>query len=757
MIVTVGVMCGSQTAEAVAAGDANEAQCPSATEVSPGFRTYLPDCRAYELVTPPEKGGARVEPVIFPTVADDGSSLVGKSTDAFAGLSNGELRELSAAYYLFKRTSTGWSTTPLDPPRAALESAGIEDSVWGPASSGLEVPRLSLVNSAGAASEVGPVWPPTLGATPLGPHEDLPGGQPFEVRGAAREASRAIVFDLTKAAVFWPFDSTLPEDGPSLYEYVGTANTVPTLVGVSGGPASTTLISQCGTELGGLTGIRYNAVSESGQTIYFTAAGADSVLCEGTEPSANELFARIAGARTVAISEPSSEDCSGCDTSSSTDANFEGASANGSKVFFTTTQALLGSDTSENLYEYDFNPPEEGRQPKVVRVSAGAPAADVLGTTRISEDGSHVYFVARGILTNEPDRSLPSGHEVAQEGADNLYVYERDEAFPRGRVAFIAELCSDAGESGEVGDPLCPTNLVPGFNTDSELWGVGFRPGEAQATPDGNFLVFTSYGDLTPGDTSSAKQVFEYDAPAGTLVRISTGESGFNDDGNAVGAGHFTNNDARIVTQAFGGRGGALARTMADDGSYVFFQSPVGLTPQALNDVLVTVNSESEPEYAQNVYEYHDGSVYLISDGQDLGVEEQRSSVQLIGTSENGSDVFFSTTDNLVPQDTDTQVDFYDARSDGGFPAPSTARACEGESCEGPLGVAPVFEAPSSVTFSGNGNVAPRPPTTTTVSKKMVVKCRKGEKQSHGKCVKAKKKQKAKSTNAKKTTRSSGR
>ena len=92
-----------------------------------------------------------------------------------------------------------------------------------------------------------------------------------------------------------------------------------------------------------------------------------------------------------------------------------------------------------------------------------------------------------------------------------------------------------------------------------------------------------------------------------------------------------------------------------------------------------------EPVYAQNVYEWEQegvgscpagrtaGCVFLISDGQRCEREQGRgsvcspsgctpSSVCLLGSDASGANVFFSTADRLVGQDTDTELDYYDAR-----------------------------------------------------------------------------------------------
>jgi hypothetical protein len=149
--------------------------------------------------------------------------------------------------------------------------------------------------------------------------------------------------------------------------------------------------------------------------------------------------------------------------------------------------------------------------------------------------------------------------------------------------------------------------------------------------------------------------------------------------------------------------------------------------------------------------------VYLISDGRDVSGHNH-----LLGTDATGANVFFQTGDRLVPKDTDTQVDIYDARicePENGNPCiaepPVALPPCDGENCHGIPEATPSLLAPGSASFNGEGNVTPAaaPPPPKKVTKK-TVKCKRGyvKKKLHKKeqCVKAK------SKNAKKSSKKKG-
>jgi hypothetical protein len=669
----------SVAAMALPASARAEGACPNAV-FRTGLSGALPDCRAYEMVSPPYKEGYKVYPQF---ISADGSRMIGFSLGTFAGAEDSLFP--AGAQYLFTRTDSGWVTTSIELPAWQFPdskmydaSASLESSLWlastpSQTNNGI-LGNLYLREPNGSIVDIGPAAPP--GET---------SSEDFRYKGASSDLSH-VLFSIETDR--WPGDETRPEPEPSfngggsLYEYIGTGNSAPLLVGVSGGAGSRSLISECGTTLGwvisdggeAISPNQQNAVSRSGATVFFTALSdgedfTDDCPSSTVAPPVNELFARIdnglVDAHTVAISEPSKEDCSACDTEVPAAGVFQGASVDGSKVFFTTTQPLLGSatETSTNLYEYDFdNPPGQ----KIIRVSAGDstvsnPVASVYGgieggaaflpsRVRVSEDGSHVYFVAAGVLTRNPNGEGQS----AQLGAENLYVFERDAQYPDGRIAFIAH----------------------------------GAPSGMSLSADGDFAVFGSGAHLTADDTAPGDQIFEYDAQTGELVRVSIGQgSSYDDDGNApcasggcgasaLGSGWGSNTSSPTF--------GSGQLTMSEDGSEVFFESEASLTPQAVSGVM-------------NVYEYHDGNVYLISDGQDtLGSG-------LLFASASGADVFFSTYDQLLPQDGDTQIDFYDARVGGGFPQAASPQPCVGDGCQGALSGSPVLLSPGSE-FQAGGN-----------------------------------------------------
>ena len=281
-------------------------------------------------------------------------------------------------------------------------------------------------------------------------------------------------------------------------------------------------------------------------------------------------------------------------------------------------------------------------------------------------------------------------------------MYERDEAYPAGRMAFIATLPGDKAEQ-------------PKEPPETAQWTARFGKA-ANVTPDGDVLLFTSHGDLTGahGSFAADEQVYWYDAVSGRLARVSVGEHGFDDDGVAGVGG------ARIVLPLSRVGQPREDPSMSDDGSVVFFQSPVGLTARALDDVPVNDAGENR-DLAQNIYEWEQpgthgcseeaGCIYLVSDGQDAsengggGGGATYSSVELLGTDATGDDVFFTTADRLVPGDTDSALDIYDARVDGGFPAPAAPVECVGEECHGQGPVASVFGVLPSETLAGGGNL----------------------------------------------------
>lgn len=186
------------------------------------------------------------------------------------------------------------------------------------------------------------------------------------------------------------------------------------------------------------------------------------------------------------------------------------------------------------------------------------------------------------------------------------------------------------------------------------LYPNGINP--AYSSPNGRYLVFVG----------QAGTVRLYDAVVGEATCISCPLSG-----PAEGA-ELPNVERNISNRQ--------PQAVTDDGR-AFFQ-----TTQAL--------LSSDRNATSDVYEYFHGRLTMISPGDGSFI------ATFVDISLDGRDVFFTTAEGLVAQDTDGDYDIYDARVGGGFPEPPPPPApCSGEACR----AASALPAAPSIGSSGSG------------------------------------------------------
>ncbi|HXR22228.1 MAG TPA: hypothetical protein VN786_06720, partial [Acidimicrobiales bacterium] len=354
-------------------------------------------------------------------------------------------------------------------------------------------------------------------------------------------------------------------------------------------------------------------------------------------------------------------------------ASFVGATPDGSRVFFVTRSQLTPdkANSDPDLYEYDV---ETGA---LKRLSVGPPGyddADLAGPPSASEDpanwamvssdGSHVYFTGMGQLV--PGAGASAATNKANETV-NLYVYAN------GSVSFIAIVTHGNfnGDSGYSAATVAPLNVDVG-----------------EVTPDGSDLVFDSDSQLTAYDNAGRAELYRYDAPSHTISCVSCSPAFAPPNGPLDPVFHtsFWDNPHGTVQQ-FGG--------LSNDGDTVFFASTDQLLPAAAN---VLAAEPGNPIY--DIYEWHDGVLSLISSGTSV------SSDFLLGASPSGSDVFFLSASQLVPQDGEHAYQIYDARTEGGFAAPATPAPCaSAATCRSMVASPPTTITPATVSVSGPGDV----------------------------------------------------
>lgn len=670
--------------------------CPNAQYRSGGSE-QLPDCRAYEQVSPVDKDGLdavtlQQAPLPAQSSACEVDALCTIAYMNIGAAFSGAPGNAIPNAYLAVRAGEGWQTIALTPPTPQAPANSLARITY--AFSGdlsqtvLRVPLQQLTEGAPAGvfnlflrqpngayalvTASAPNEPPPAGCGGCFEEEDVPA-----FAGASSDFGH-VIFEANDSLV-----AGAPAGGvENLYEAVAGAVR---LVGVL---PDKTVPPQGSTAGGGIRAVTErtqeltHAVSADGSRVLFEAA-ADTGGPDAQQAGDIELFDRLAGSSTIEVSAPApGAQPSNCETKEricdAEPARFWAASEDGSAVYFTSKAALTKeSDVGEarenpgnDLYRYDVGAGTLTDLTVDTR-TADPNGAGVLGVVGASADGSYIYFVATG--------ELATG---AQNGLPNLYVWH-ETAAGTGQLRFIATL--------KAPEPKEETNIEaartgPAFPYHSDIADWTSRPTESQAyvTPDGKHVAFMSVEPLTGYDNTGQTtgeadhEVFEYSAETGELVCASCDANGERPLGSAFIGARL---DARASTPFH------QPRSLSDDGNRVFFSSPDPLVPGLSGGSV-------------KVFEYERGAAQLIS-----GAEGGGEAV-FLDASASGNDVFFATREQLVSTDVDELVDVYDARVDGGLPAPVIQLPCQGSVCQGSPAQPPLLTTPISSLFIGSGDLS---------------------------------------------------
>jgi hypothetical protein len=695
---TVGIVAGGIALPAAAGADATVAPAPIYSS-APG----LPDGRVYEQVSPADKDGNQAGAGTNVTLQYGGLnhySLAAPDGNAVLFEGSGAFGETAAAYNLFyvaERTAAGWGTRSIfpraqTPPRGGtitLQPSQVDPSadlshVVFEAQGLFAAAPYPLVCTQTQFDLGGP--DPFVAATWLGRPEI---SNPIENCGAQ---IKPVGGTPNFSTVYFTYSGTLlPEDAVraphavgeisesgylvvdawGLYEYSnGSLKEAGVLPDGSLDPfGAVPAASLHGRALSG------NQVSADGTRLFFVSPDPDSCGKENNcETDPPELYVRENGERTLLVSRdmlaPAVEGLpAGAPLGVSKMPNPAGsdvfASSDGSHAFFQSDSALtkLAEEAST------------GTEPKM-----------------------YDFDVETGSLTYLPD---VSGEIVAASQSGSSLAFINASASP-------AEL--DLWSEGPIGGTVRPITQLPGVSSVAPV----------RMSNDGSVVVFQTGAVIAGfnnggghqqegGSIPGSEQIYRYDAPSNTLSCVSCPPAGTLPNSNAELSPLYAtevDGDSNFEEGVDREAGMVEEHGVSSDGSRIFFDTADPLVPQDGNTGSRTHKKGSNRleviQDGRDVYEWENGTVYLISTGK-----SSRNSY-FLDSSENGSDVFFATEEGLVAGDTDGAYDVYDAR----IPHPgdnqsAAAVPCEGSVCQGPPRVPAPLSAPASSTFSGLGNIAP--------------------------------------------------
>ncbi len=506
-----GLIVGEErtfTTPAVAAGEAppSEASCKErypAQIPRTGFSAGLPDCRAYELVSPTETYGQdATTPYLTPEAraSESGEAFTFSSAGVFADSSGATDRN----QYLSRRAADGWSTqgiTPLyDVSMAVDEFVGFETMTF--------TPELTAA-VANSSARLAPEAPPAaLGINDLYV-ESLDGGVPYRYAGQGQYTMGAstdlshVVFGEYGTVSEWTDGTVTPvgvdNDGESMPSIVGSQHYPNPLVY--------------------WTHEVWRAVSENGSRVYFTTPVEES-------PTDGTLYLRVNAEQPQSEIANPEANATGTLTSGSEAVTLEPihaaeryANLTAGSTEVTLYRPLLSDDSP---YPFTVGQPISG---------PGIPAGDKIAsvsektlTLSSPADASRTEVT----VTSERVDAFAVGERISGYGiaAGTTVTHVSGSALTLSAPAGASESsvplsaggeCTEAGQACTI-DVSASQRAVPDDH--------GLRPARYWgASGDGSKVFFTSSAELTDdaytGIADNAANLYEYDLTNGKLTDLS--------------------------------------------------------------------------------------------------------------------------------------------------------------------------------------------------------------------------------------------
>jgi hypothetical protein len=518
-----------------------------------GLSALLPDCRAYELVTPPDtsgrppKGTAFLGSMFSTLQASPAGEAVSFTIEGGSLPGGSGVGSFSGDPYVARRNGTGWSTELAGP-------TGEETTQSAPGSSSPDK-GYSFWRSLGEGplGPVGSIYAeyfryPDGHSEPIGRGSE--GVDPTAKGDLITENGTHVIFETGSEASTTPvqLEPNAPPDG--------TAAVYDRTIDPITGEEKTHVVSL-------LPG---DETPEANEDAVYRGASADGegiAFSISTSPfTIGTVYLRVGNETTYEIGE---------------EVEFAGISEGGERMFYLEEGDLKALDTTTPA-------------PEVVEFTSTGDVTPV----NVSTDGTRAYFVSPSTLGG----ANPQG-DVAQAGEQNLYLSEE------GSISFVATV-TDRDVEGEV--PPFEATFTDGLGLWTEVAAKQPAKDPSRLNPDGSVLLFQSRANITGYPASEFPQIYRYDSDAGELRCISCIPTGVKATGGASLENYTFDTFTPKPFSPF-----AFVPNLTPDGNRVFFDSTEALVSGDTDGVTDVYEWEAQ---GVGSCTQAGGCVYLISSGQ---------------------------------------------------------------------------------------------------------------------------------------------